>query len=169
MALTIETGAGVPGADSYVTLSEARAFASSRGVTLPTVDGELEVLLRKATDYLESLTGSYKGSRTNASQPLQWPRTGVYLYAEDTAALAGNVIPDALKKAQSQLAIEAKTADLAPTSTGRAVRLKTIGPITTEYEPGQSATGTPTFPKVDTFLGPLRNQSAGSSLTSIRV
>ena len=50
MALVIEDGSRVAGANSYVTLAEARAFASARGVTLSAVDATLEPFVIKAFD-----------------------------------------------------------------------------------------------------------------------
>ena len=44
MALIIENGTNVAGANSYATLTEILAFAALRGVTLSAVDATLEIL-----------------------------------------------------------------------------------------------------------------------------
>ena len=105
MALVVEDGTGVEGANSYLTVAELRAFAGDRGLTLPT-DSEVEKLLVKATDYLE--LKSYIGDRASDNQGLSWPRT------QDTNPYwqYTNIIPTKLKTAQSLLAFEAMNGEL---------------------------------------------------------
>lgn len=76
MALIVETGAIIAGANSYVSTSSARAYASSRGVTLPASNGELEPMIIKAMDFVESHSAQFVGERVQRDQPLSWPRTG---------------------------------------------------------------------------------------------
>ena len=105
MALVVEDGTGVEGANSYLTVAELRAFAGDRGLTLPT-DSEVEKLLVKATDYLE--LKSYIGDRASDNQGLSWPRTQTanpYWQYDD-------LIPTKLKTAQSLLAVEAMNGEL---------------------------------------------------------
>ena len=105
MALVVEDGTGVEGANSYLTVAELRAFAGDRGLTLPT-DSEVEKLLVKATDYLE--LKSYIGDRASDNQGLSWPRTrDTNPYWQYT-----NIIPTKLKTAQSLLAFEAMNGEL---------------------------------------------------------
>lgn len=54
MALVIETGAGVAGANSYASVLELKAFASNRGLEIPAVTGDLEKALVLACDKLET-------------------------------------------------------------------------------------------------------------------
>lgn len=105
MALVVEDGTGVEGANSYLTVAELRAFAGDRGLTLPT-DSEVEKLLVKATDYLE--LKSYIGDRASDNQGLSWPRTQTTNpYWQYTG-----IIPTKLKTAQSLLAVEAMNGEL---------------------------------------------------------
>jgi hypothetical protein len=162
MALTIETGLGVIGATSYVTLVEARAFATSRGITLPAADADLEVLLTKSMDYLEGLRYRFKGSRTfglDGTGPyLQWPRTGVNI---DGVDIATTTIPKELKSVQCQLAIEFMTLDVMATQSGQVVRRERVDVIETEYAVGTRSTTEriprPFMPRVDALLRPLVN------------
>lgn len=105
MALVVEDGTGVEGANSYLTVAELRAFAGDRGLTLPT-DSEVEKLLVKATDYLE--LKSYIGDRASDNQGLSWPRT----QTANPYWQYNNIIPTKLKTAQSLLAVEAMNGDL---------------------------------------------------------
>lgn len=63
--LVIEDGSIVTGANSYISVEEARTYASCRGVSLSEDDSVVEVQLIKANDYLQSLRCSYKGCKTN--------------------------------------------------------------------------------------------------------
>lgn len=76
MTITVETGAVVAGANSYVSLADARAYAASRGVTLSATDATLEPMVIKAMDFIESHSAQFVGERTTRDQPLSWPRTG---------------------------------------------------------------------------------------------
>lgn len=105
MALVVEDGTGVEGANSYLTVAELRAFAGDRGLTLPT-DSEVEKLLVKATDYLE--LKSYIGDRASDNQGLSWPRT----QTANPYWQYNDLIPTKLKTAQSLLAVEAMNGDL---------------------------------------------------------
>jgi predicted RNA methylase len=76
MTLIVETGAIVSGANSYVSLADARAYASARGVTLSAVDATLEPMVIKAMDFVESHSAQFIGERVQRDQPLSWPRVG---------------------------------------------------------------------------------------------
>jgi hypothetical protein len=102
MALVIEDGTIVTGANSYIDIDGAKEYASSRGVDLGTDDALTEQRLLNAMDYLESQ--NFKGSRTDPdNQALAWPRIGVIA---DGRTYGSNAIPQQLKSAQAQLAIE---------------------------------------------------------------
>jgi len=74
MALIIEDGTIVAGADSYATLAVLRAYALKRGVTLSAVDADLEVLAIKAMDYIGSFEDKFQSARTDpVNQLLSFP------------------------------------------------------------------------------------------------
>ncbi len=75
MTIIVETGAVVAGANSYVSLADARNYASARGVTLSAVDATLEPMVIKAMDFVESHSAEFIGERKTRDQPLSWPRT----------------------------------------------------------------------------------------------
>ena len=147
MPLIVENGTGVPDANSFATLEQARSFATDRGVTLP-ADGTLTAYLVKATDYLKSL--SYQGTKKHAGEEyLPWPRTGLTLDDED---FADTVIPRDILNAACQLCIEQfNGVELAPTATGAAVKREKVGPLETEYA-GSSRPTAPRMPLVDAYL-----------------
>ena len=169
MSLIIENGSIVPNANSYVTLLEARDFATSRGETLPTDDAVLEALLLKATDYLETKRKDYQASKTDPlNQNLQWPRFEVYI---DGSAIPGDFIPKELKQAQIQLAIEQNNGvELLKVVDNSFVKFEKVGPIETEYSEKLSYNGNSSIPSVETLLEPLYSQGLGSSsLKLVRV
>lgn len=147
MALSVEDGTGIEGADSYVTLDEAKAYAAKRGLDVPD-DAALEVLLVKATDYIESRR--FVGAKVNGQGFLSWPRTGVILDDEEITG-----IPEALKRAQIQLAVEMQAVDPHATVSTSAVKSKTVGPLTTVYAVADGDRPATRLPKVDRLLAPL--------------
>lgn len=97
MALVIEDGTGVPTADSYQTLADARTLAANYGITLPTDDTEAEVSLRQGYRNLLTQESTLQGSRTHDVQTNIYPRTGVY---SNCKAVDSNAIPEDVKFAQ---------------------------------------------------------------------
>lgn len=76
MALTVETGAVVAGANSYVSVADANAYHLARGNTMWTGDdGVKEAAILRAMDFIESR--AWKGQKTAYGNQLCWPRTGV--------------------------------------------------------------------------------------------
>ena len=154
MAIIVETGEGLPNSNSYIDVAELEAYAADRLETLPQ-DGK-EALLIRSMDYLESIK-NYKGMRVSAEQALAWPRSRVYI---DGFPLAQDRIPSLLKRAQAQLAIEAMSYDLMPSTDGFAVASEKVDVIQVEYATGgrlsgSTAPATPMFPKVDALLRQL--------------
>jgi Putative DnaT-like ssDNA binding protein len=168
MALVIEDGSLVAGANAYVTVAEVRAFAGARASTVPAVgapgDAEIEAAVIAATDYLEALRDRYKGTKVDGDQSLQFPRNNVYL---DGFPVLATVIPALLKAAQCQLAIEvAAGLDLQPTGDGLPIKKEKVDVIETEYFSGSGAPQ-PIVTKARALLTPLFKDSGG--LVTVRV
>lgn len=152
--IIVEDGSVIAGANSYVTLVEARAYATLRGVTLPADDAALTARLIDGIDYLEAQRARYQGTKADPTQDLQFPRDGVYV---DGIALDPSVIPSILKQAQIRLAIEANEGlKLQPTYAGGPLKIEeTVGPITDKWSDKASATTLPEISSVDALLAPL--------------
>lgn len=169
MALIVEDGTGKTDSNTYADKTQARAYATARGVTLPADDSAVEAMLLKAADYLEGLRARYQGQRTTpGTQALQWPRSGVVI--DDDYELPDNVIPVELKNAQCQLVLEQQSGlTLQPASDGRIVKSTKVDVIEKEYfsaaDMGQSGSPLPTFPAVDALVAPLL-KSGGTGLVS---
>ena len=132
MALVVETGGIVPGADSYVSLAGARALAAGYGLTLPVDDTEAEVALRNGAVYVGLQEPSMCGRRASASQSLAYPRQGVSLYG---FALASDVIPPQVIHAQVAAAVEyGAGTDVRASSDGRVTESERVeGAVTVSY------------------------------------
>ena len=162
MALTVETGSGVVGANSYLTVAELRAFAAERGLTLPLPEGEVEALLIRAADYLE--LRSYIGSPLTDSQGLSWPRKTYDLYG----FLIDLGVPLAIKRAQRLLAVEAMRGALSQAvRPSKYVRTK-IDVVYVEFaKAGDLAIGM-RYLAVDTLLAPYISGGGSRTIKTVR-
>lgn len=102
MALTVETGANVQGADCYADVVACSAWAVAHfGQSLTGNTADKEAAIRRAVAYLDGLR--WKGQRTyGRDQSLAWPRSGVTDC--EGLAIASNVVPAELIFAQHVLA-----------------------------------------------------------------
>lgn len=168
--IIVEDGTGKPDANSYVSVADARTYATNRGVELPTDDDDVAAMLIQATDYLEAQACRYQGKRASSSQALEWPRTGVVLNCD---AVPPNVIPKSLVAAQVQLAMAINAGfDLQPNvSPQDYVTEETVGPITTKYADPTKVGIMPTFGAAAALLAPLFGECASNkfALRTIRV
>jgi hypothetical protein len=101
MALILEDGTGITGAQSYAAYSDLVAYGALRDVTVTAFQAYGEEFLLEAMDALKDRR--WKGERATATQALAWPRTGVY---QDGQLLPSNEIPRELFYGQLALAIE---------------------------------------------------------------
>jgi hypothetical protein len=153
MALVVEDGSQVQGANSYISVDDARAYASARGLTLPVSSADVEILLTKALDFIEVFRSQFQGKKTSSAQALQWPRTRVVI---DGESFASDEIPEELRKAQAQLAIEAQTTELVPTGGGKDINfVKVEGAVEIHYVDGSGGSPQPEFTLAMKYLSPL--------------
>jgi len=132
MAIVVEDGTVVTGANSYVTEAELTAYAVARGITIAS---DPEELLIKSMDYVEGLI--YQGYKYTSDQPLQWPRSAVIL---DGYYLDADEIPQLLKDGQMESALSVEN-DVDPLADiARQKKSATVGPVSVVYESGQSTT-----------------------------
>tara|TARA_R110000772_G_scaffold268452_1_gene395601 strand:+ start:35468 stop:35971 length:504 start_codon:yes stop_codon:yes gene_type:complete len=102
MAVTVEDGTIVTGADSYVTRANYITFAASIGITIAD-DAAADVQLVKAFIYLNGLESALKGIRTLKAQTSAYPRDGLVI--EDYSWL-NTEIPRQVILAQELLALD---------------------------------------------------------------
>lgn len=130
--LTIEDGSIVAGADSYVSLADARTLAAKYGKALPADDTEAEAALRNGAVYVGLQEPAMCGTRVSASQSLAYPRQGVCLYG---FPVASNTIPSQVITAQVMAAVEyGAGTDVRAATDGRVTSLERVeGAVTVEY------------------------------------
>lgn len=167
MALIVEDGSIVSGANSYVTVAEIEAYAGLRGIVYPDPT-KIEMYAIQAMDYLETL--AYKGVQVDPdTQPLQWPRNHVYINGR---VLPNNKIPVGIKNAQMQLCIYlVQGISLFETGTGgQFITKEKIGPIETEYSEAvfMAQGGAPIIPLAEALLMPYLAAGNGFQLTVAR-
>lgn len=167
MALIVEDGSIVAGADSYISVAEADAYHESRGNAAWDLIDDKEALLRRATDYM---VGKYRlrwaGSRVYSGQALDWPRVDVpILDSRYKAYHDSSSVPLEVKQACAILALKAHSAALIEDQSQKVISVQ-VGPITTTYEPSSSTAVK--YNEVDNLLSPYFNGGA-NSLRMIRV
>lgn len=173
MALIIEDGTGKTDSNSYASVSDVRAYAQARGVTLPTEDSSVESLIIRGMDYLEAQRDRYQGEKTYPDHPqaLQWPRKCVEI---DSYPWPEDAIPKELVAALSQCSMEIFAGnDLQPTTgtEGRVKKERVEGAVEREFMTATDMGSTgfaPSFPKVDALLAPLFG-TGGAALRTVRV
>jgi hypothetical protein len=157
MALVVEDGSNVAGANSYTTAAEFVSFNTDRGNTvLAEADtSEIEAALVKATDYMtQKFRLLWKGARANADQRLDWPRRGVDvpdffdpffrelsnvpLSFQDTLFIAENAVPYEVKVAQILIAnatfdASGLSSGVLQASLGRVTKREKLGELEVEY------------------------------------
>ena len=160
MALIKEDGTNVSGANSYEDVIGMKAYFADRGTTFTGPDATLETKLVQSTDFIDlTYYKRFGGSKIFDDQNLQFPKD-----------IWGEIIPDCLRFATSELALSALSSKLFFTPTvdasGKRIvrKLETVGPITeeTEYSSSGSLDFTKNdFPKAERWLSFLIYSSGG--------
>jgi hypothetical protein len=132
MAITVEDGTGLAGADAYVSVAYFDTYAADRGIALGTMTtAEKEAAIRRATSYVDS-EWLYKGYPLIPTQALEFPRTGLVW---NNRIVEG--VPKRVKDATVELALTARAGPLrADYDRGGAVVSESVGPISVTYADG---------------------------------
>lgn len=153
MTIIVENGTIVSGANSYVSEAELTAYATARGVTLSL---DTEQLLIRAMDYIEAQI--YLGYKFTSTQPLQWPRSGVYV---DSYLVDSDVIPTELKNGQMETALAIDNGQDPLADIARTTKSETVGSLSVTY--ADNAASTTLVRKISSSLKKLlANGSSGS-------
>lgn len=170
MALIVEDGTGVAGANGYITVAELDDYWSCRNVTLSQTVPEKEAAIIIATQYVD-LNNSWKGSIVFGDQPLDWPRVGVV--DDEGRPIASMTIPNQLKNAVAEYAKRQLTADIQPdvTDEGALKKVKKkVDVIETEKEYQDNTGGyfgLRSYPLADKYLIGLTRGGTGGNFGRI--
>ncbi len=132
MAIIVEDGSVVLGANSYVSEADLTAYAAARGVALT---AGTEQLLIQSMDYIESR--QYQGTKSTNAQPLQWPRFGVFI---DGWYQDQDEIPQLLQDSEMETAIAIDGGDDPMANQERETIRERVDVLEVEYAPGARAT-----------------------------
>lgn len=154
MPLIVEDGSIVPGADSYISLADARALAAKYGLELPADDTAAEAALRNGATYVGLAEPQMCGRRVSAEQSLAYPRTGATLYG---FTVADTVIPPQLIRAQVIAAVTyGSGTEVRANSDGRSVQTERVeGAVTVTYFNNGNSGATTAITAADDALRPL--------------
>lgn len=133
MALVIEDGSEVSGANSYVTATEWDTWATARGITHSHSSAQIEKYILRAMDYFENL--NFMGRKATDTQALQWPRTEVVI---DTYSVDSDEIPSEVKKAIYELVKTESDSDSYMKPLERHTTKEKIGEIEITYKDSAS-------------------------------
>ena len=147
----------VVGTNSYVDEAYITTYATDRGITLT---GDASVLGVQAMDYLEAQ--NFKGSKTDSAQPLQWPRTGVYI---DGVLVDSAVVPSEVEVAQAVIAVSISQGYNPNATYGPAVKREKVDVIEIEYQDNAGATDY--SPAITNALRPIVDGSAGGAFLEV--
>ena len=139
------------GVDSYVDESELEAYALARGITLTT---DSSVLLIQTMDVIEPM--KWQGYKTVSTQPLQWPRTDVYI---NGALIDSTIVPTDIKNGQMAQAIVIDEGYNPNATVGRATKKEKLDTLEVEYM--DSASNTSYSNWVNNLLQPYLNARSG--------
>ena len=161
MALVVEDGTGVVGAESYVSVATFRTWATGRGYSLPAGDTDVEALLRKGCDFIERK--KFNGTTEFADQGLSFPR----LVTDSSGVATSTGVPAKLKTAQMLLSMESLNGPLTAAARAQKYTATKIDAIYLKYaKPGEGA-GDLSFPAIDDLLSDWAYYSA--TIRTIRV
>jgi hypothetical protein len=162
MALTVEDGTGLAGAESYISVADADTYHSVRGqATWTGADGLKEEALRRATLFIDARYGPrFSGVRYRGrDQALMWPRAG----AEDIEGwgIDHDEVPLEIARATAEAALRELvepgflSPDVTISSAGQVIE-KTVGPLTLKFAEGTATDRTrPLVQIIDDILAPL--------------
>lgn len=136
MALTVENGTGLAGADAYISLVEFKTFCSDRNYRWESFeDFQLEASIRLATSWIDTYS-RYKGSRLASSQALEFPRTDL----TDWSGYTVTGVPKRVKDACAELAFKGLSEPLyQDLDRGGMITSESVGPISVSYSEGAPA------------------------------
>jgi hypothetical protein len=147
MALTLDATVGGVNANSYVSLADANSIMEARyhtsSVWSGLTDPQKTQLLVSATLLIDSL--AWAGSKVAQTQALRWPRAGAYDC--DSFAIAEDVIPQALKIAVCEMAIQYMNSDKFADSGTEGFKSIGLGSISLSIEPSDRPNMVPLFIK----------------------
>ena len=163
MALIIEDGTIVAGANTYIDVATANIILAYFNMPSLSISND-EASLTAAAQYLESFRDRYKGSKVSSAQSLQFPRINLTIDGFD---FPSDEIPEQLKKAQAIAAsLVSSGKSLYSNSSGQEILSKSVDVISVTYAKNGLSNSQPIFGLIDAQLQPLLNTT---KLSTVRI
>jgi hypothetical protein len=172
MALIVESGAVVAGADCYNSRAVFTAWAAAMGYDISAYDGtsQIDPAIRRGNAWLDrEYRARFPGIRVSGrDQPMQWPRAGV-VDAEGwdvpSITIPAEIIAAANEASYRELV---SPGSLQPdvAAGGAVIKREKVGPLETEY--AISGDTRATFDAIDAALAGLLTSSSMYSGTAVR-
>lgn len=175
MAIVVEDGTGLAGAETYLSVADADSYHASLGQTAWTgTDAAKEAALRKGSRYLDArYQRLWNGQRVNGrDQGLMWPRYS----ATDVEGwpVASDAVPVEVERAAAEAALReledpgSLSPDVTNSAGGTVIREK-VGPLEVEYAEGSTGRLRPLVQVLDDILAPLLGGGATGSFGSLGI
>ena len=167
--LIIETGAGLPDADSYASVEQADTQLAGLGVAdwATLEEGAKEIALRNATRFMRAnYRLRWAGQRVYQTQALDWPRYDVCV---DRWPVRSDVVPPEVVSACIDLAARAGRGEqlMPDLDTGsNVVKRDKTGPLETEYFQNTTE-ARERFVAVDAALAPFFGATGGGGMIKL--
>lgn len=161
MSFTVETGAGLSTANSYISVTDADSYIANFGNSSTwtgATEAEKQEALRIGTQYLD-LKYSFRGVKYTKEQALAFPRAGVC--DDDGYSVLSDEVPEAIKRACVEAALRHLAGDSLlgyqenPGTIKRERSKVAVIEEEIEYMGGKSQV--PRYPKIDALLRGLIN------------
>ena len=162
MSLIIEDGTGLSNASAYVSVAGADSYFSANNNTVLSAKTtpEKEAAILYATSYLDN-NFWWRGYIKVNQQALGWPR--ILVYDRENRIIDCNTVPQRVKDATAELALEALDKSLVPSlPRGGEIKRQKVSSLEIEYF--ERASSTRTFPLVRQLLAGLFNDSPSAEL-----
>lgn len=171
MALTVEDGTSVEGADSYISVADAKTYVTNyHGADhafATATDAAAEVALRRAAQTIDAIYEPIlKGYRVDTDQPLAWPRLEVTDPLVQLPLENAEFPAQVLGRAQTEYAIRILAGTDVDPDLGRLTRREKVGDLEVEYIDG--AGGGYRIPFVDRLLARYMKAGRGSGSELVR-
>lgn len=157
MAIIIEDGSIVSGANSYASVIDLNNYATETGVL---ISGDTAELLAEAKRYVETLR--FIGRKSTKDQTMQWPRYGAMI---DGFHVETNEIPQSLISLQCEVALSIDAGVNPLSVVGRATKKEKVGDIEVEYS--DSASQVDVNPAISALSRKLTSGSVGGISLSL--
>lgn len=159
--MPIDATVGGASANSNVSVADADAyFALTNSATAWNAVTNKDACLVMATRYLE--TKRYAGTRSESTQALAWPRSG--LYTRDNVKIEDDEIPSDVVSATCELALHYSTGETSTDARDLTKMIK-VGPITIENDI-DNGERSDVEDKINAYLWPyLAGQETGFKLS----